>query len=43
MFTLVLWKSAVIGQSTFYYISVLTALLVTLKYYYKWGIQGFDF
>lgn len=39
MFTIVLWKSAVIGQSTFYYVSVLTALLVTLKYYYKQGIK----
>lgn len=29
MFTIVLWKSTVIGQSTFYYISILTALLVT--------------
>jgi len=31
MFTIVLWKSAVTGQSAFYYISVPTASLVTLS------------
>lgn len=31
MFTVVLWKSAIIGQSRFYYIPILTALLVTLS------------
>lgn len=30
MFTVALWKSAAVGQSAFYYLSVLTALLVVM-------------
>lgn len=30
MFTVALWKSAAVGQSAFYYVSALTALLVVV-------------